>query len=169
VEHTVRDALARPQPYKVASLYRHVTALLHLMARQPTLYELSEWTGFATFAIHVRMRGMHDGRGSDTNEIGGTHLQLYLTVKAREHATLVRLHGANATRLHAIVTDTDMVKDTASLQAIASSSKRAWMVLERGECISIIVTGRSEDTCEFAVKVVRRLLQALYVTRRRLR
>jgi hypothetical protein len=36
------------------------------------------------------------------------------------------LHGANATRLHAIVTDADMVKDTASLQAIASSSKRAW-------------------------------------------
>jgi hypothetical protein len=126
VEHTVRDVLARPQPYKVASLYGHVTALLDLMARQPTLYDLSEWTGFATFAIHVRMLGIHDERGSDTNEIGGTHLQLYLTVKAREHATLVRLHGANATRLHAIVTDADMVKDTASLQAIASSSKRAW-------------------------------------------
>jgi hypothetical protein len=50
----------------------------------------------------------------------GTHLQLYLTVKAREHATLVCLHGANATRLHAIVTDADMAQDTVSLQTIAS-------------------------------------------------
>jgi hypothetical protein len=43
------------------------------------------------------------------------------------------------------------------------------VVLERGECISLILIGRSENTCEFAVKVVRRLLQALNVTRRRLR